>query len=322
MRTCLSFPLAVLGVCFMLGSPSLAGKGGKPPPAPPADPAIAYRGGSGGALWVMNLDGSNKTSIFDEGFVQGPSFSPGGSELAFLSDTQGSGVYVVGVDGGTSRMIAAKTSPYLGGGSSWSSHGWIAFNDAESPSSNSTEEIFVVRPDGSGLMNLTNTPGRAEFSPSWNAAGDMLAVKAYNVPGTLAQDPVIVYSIALVDGVPTITGETDVTNVAGSPFANGANLARPDFARDSNRLAVQAYFYLPGDSTWNIWILDLADPANPRRLTSPEGRIQPRWCDGDSRIVFNASFRGGSVLWSIDAASGSDLRRLGDRDQYDAACRR
>lgn len=310
----------VLGVCFMLGSPSL---GGKPSPAPPPDPAIAYvtSGGSGVALWVMNLDGSNKTRIFEAGSVSGPSFSPSGSELAFLSNEQGSGVYVVGVDGAAPRMIAAKTSAYLGGGSSWSSHGWIAFNDAESPSS-TTEDIFVVRPDGSGLMNLTNTPGRAEFKPSWNAAGDMLAVKAYNVPGTLAQDPVIVYSIALVDGVPTITGETNVTNVAGSPFESGVNVANADFARDSNRLAVQAYFYSPGESIWNIWILDLADPANPRRLTSQEGRLAPKWCDGDSRIVFNANFRGSTVLWSVDAATGSDLRRLGDRSQYDSACRR
>jgi Tol biopolymer transport system component len=98
------------------------------------------------------------------------------------------------------------------------------------------------------------------------------------------------------------------------------NVANPNFARNSDRLVVQAA--LPGESSRNLWILDLADPANPQRLTSTEDRILPAWCDGDSRIVFNANFRGGSVLWSIDAASGADLRRLGDRDQRDAACRR
>lgn len=321
----LSFSLAALAVCFALASPSLAGKGGgkpAPDPEPPADPAIAYTTiGRQEGLWVMNLDGSNKTEIFS-GHARVPSFSPDGSEVAFQSDAVGSGLYVVGVDGSGLRQVAPKTGAYLGGGTSWSAHGWIAFTDDESGTS-TPADIFIVRPDGTGLLNLTSTTGRAEYDPTWNAAGDKLAVTAYTVPPVQGEDPpVIVYSVEIIDGVPTITEETNVTDVAGSPFeaGSGASVANPNFARNSDRLAVQAI--LPGETVRSLWILDLADPANPRRLTSPDkDEIVPTWCDDDSRIVFNGSYRSTSVLWSIDVATGSDVQRLGDKFQGDHACR-
>lgn len=317
------FLLAGLVPFALLGTSSLAGKGGgngKPGgDEPPPDPAISYStDGQGAGLFVMNLDGSNQTEIFS-GHVRGQSFSPDGSEVAFLSDELGNGVHIVGVDGSNPRFVAEMTTSYLGGGVSWSSHGWIAFTDHESGSS-TTNDVFLVRPDGTGLVNLTGTPGGAEFGPTWNATGDKLAVKRYNVPGTQTWDPIIVYTVEIVDGVPTMTAETDIVNVAGSPLADEANVANADFARTSDRLVVQAT--LSGESTRSLWILDLADPANPVRLTSAaDDEIQPTWCDDDTRIVFNAPFRSNWVLWSMDAATGGDEQRLGNRFQGDHACR-
>src|SRR5262245_63420071 len=96
MRTCLSVSVAVLVVCFVLVSPSQAGKGGKPPPAPPPDPAIAYLS-SRGALMVANEDGSNQTVVLSgRGLFHGrPCWSPDGTALVFKSDIQGDGIYTI-----------------------------------------------------------------------------------------------------------------------------------------------------------------------------------------------------------------------------------
>jgi Tol biopolymer transport system component len=320
--------LFAIAAFVLVGSTTWAGKGGnKGKPGgggggPAADPAVAYVETStlaGGTLWVMNPDGSNKERVYD-GAARAPGFSPDGAQIAFFSDDAGAGLYNLDVSTLQVTEVASIIGSFPTGvaGCAWSAHGWIALADDESASS-TLNDVFVVRPDGSGMTNLSSSPNRGEYFPAWNASGTKLAVQTTSVDG---DDSVLIYDIQLVDGKPTKIGETDVTGTVGSPLT-GLFLASPDFATKSNRLVLSVA--LPGEQRRSLWIIDLDDLANPRRLTTEaEDEVQPRWCEGDTRIVFKSPYRNQSALWSIDAVSGQDRQLLGSKrqPQTDPACRR
>jgi len=47
-------------------------------------------------------------------------------------------------------------------------------------------DLYVINADGTNLRRLTHTPGRAEFSPSWDPSGERLAYVRYSVARTEA----------------------------------------------------------------------------------------------------------------------------------------
>jgi len=54
------------------------------------------------------------------------------------------------------------------GGATWSPDGeWIAFSAREVGAEN--PDLYLVRPDGSDVQQVTYTPDTAEYTPSWKA---------------------------------------------------------------------------------------------------------------------------------------------------------
>jgi Tol biopolymer transport system component len=121
-------------------------------------------------IYLINVDGSNRTQItqppsnFED---HSPAWSPDGSKITFIrcADANGFGcldtpshLWVVNADGSNPTKLT-DTQAYT---PAWSPDGAkIIFSNGG--------DLLVMNPDGRGLTNITNTDGKDEWSPSWQA---------------------------------------------------------------------------------------------------------------------------------------------------------
>ncbi|MHB9133906.1 MAG: TolB family protein [Armatimonadota bacterium] len=128
-------------------------------------------GTSNQAIYVMNADGSDVTMIQDgsSGDVTLPVWSPDGRKIAFQTDWNGK-ISIMNADG--TGVVALDNA----GGSrhpSFLPNGKLLY--ASEDGAGSTRDILMINTDGSGKVNLTNTPTINESFPTANAAGTQIA---------------------------------------------------------------------------------------------------------------------------------------------------
>jgi hypothetical protein len=118
---------------------------------------IAYVGNGG--IWTMRADGSDAHALGLAGSA--PDWSPDGSRLVFVG---ASGVSIASADGSSVREVV----PGWGATPRWSPDGnWIVFQGATQWwDVTSRYELYLVRPDGSGLRPLTFSVAAGWASPA------------------------------------------------------------------------------------------------------------------------------------------------------------
>jgi Tol biopolymer transport system component len=285
---------------------------------PPPDPAIVYN--AGGDIGVMNADGSNRTLVLagaGSSIELEPGFSPDGTRIVFNGDVPplGPGVYVIDVDGAGLELVTPLAREGLGG-PVWSPVPTpdgvfkILFAD-EDPASGSFD-LFVVNLDGSGLHNLTDTPDREELHPSWAPTGAAIVCGGFSVvPGTSFYN-CFVYELDVIDGALTVIANESLVDVPGSPLQDNHGLAWPDWSRTANIIAVSASTQCC--STWDIWLIDLFDPANPINITgdSRSAERQPTWSPDDAKIAYwKTSGKSGIFIMNADGSGRTKLSGSG-----------
>lgn len=317
-RNCTLLVLGLLLTC--LAGPTLAGRGtGKPPKSePPADPAIAFF--ENGELVVINEDGSNRTVVFSGGTASVPSWSPDGSQLAFASDVQGPGVYVINVDGtGLQKVVSRNTS-------SWRTVDWspvpqadgrykIAFVDVPASSPEGNPDVFLVDVDGTGLVNLTNTPDWIENAPTWSPEGERIAVQA--VPGNAVTSPhdILVLEIGLMDGTLGVAAVLNLTADADVPggLLNNASVGVPSWAKTQDLIVVAVTSAtLNGSDLPDLWVIDLSDPANPFNITNSPGvaEVGNPFSSDDTEVAFLSDDLKPAGLYSVAADGSGSVKRI------------
>jgi TolB protein len=127
----------------------------------------------------MDPDGSGRAAVTDAptNDVVDPVWSPDGTKIAFTVYSGSSwDVYVVNADGSEQRALA--NSPLDETGPEWSPDGsLVAYSAAESGEScecdnAGTFDIYVVRPDGTGMRRLTNGAHELGGDLSWQRVPD------------------------------------------------------------------------------------------------------------------------------------------------------
>lgn len=151
-------------------------------PISPDGLSIAYwvnQSGYSGRLWVMASDGTDQhlvsttlTTMYDA-----PTWSPNSRQLAYTQENN-SGIGIVNVDGTGARTVISGDAA----APSWSPDGqWIAFTSNRSGS----RDVWRIRPDGTGLTDLTNTPAVDDYAAGWSPDGQRLAYMRGNLNPTV-----------------------------------------------------------------------------------------------------------------------------------------
>jgi Tol biopolymer transport system component len=237
----------------------------------------------------------------------------------FGSSIQGRGVYVINLDGTGLRKVVATTGGYEN--PAWSpvpapdGRFKIAYLDLPGPPDGTIEggnqDLFLVNPDGTGRVNVTNTRELHERYPTWSPSATRVAafVEKYTVAEPGVPVGLFVYDLGLAgDGGVTITGQTNLT--ASGPLSTAYLVIRPDWARTQDRIAVVVLE--TGSSRWDIWRIDLADPTNPVNITRTPtvGEHMPSWSPDDSRIAYqrnNSKNRLSIFVMNADGSSATDI---------------
>jgi Tol biopolymer transport system component len=279
-----------------------------PSPSPPvvvarSVPSIAYQSrGPGEKQWfvhVMDSDGSNRTRLTEgqAGFLAAPSWSPDGSQIAFVSDREGEpDIWVMGSDGSNPANVtqheAKDHSP------AWSPDGeWIAFASVRE---SLYWELYLMRPDGSDVQRLTWWEDASDLSPTWSPDGTRLAFASkrdgdweiYTMDrdgGNLARltehpaddtnpawspDGSRIAFESTRDGyaeiylVPIVGGAA--VNISGAPYSSEHG---PTWSPDGGRIA----FYSDRDGEWDIYVM-ASDGSDVVKLTGDNSNDQvPAW---------------------------------------------
>lgn len=168
-------------------------------PAVDADPAwspdgslIVFSSTRGGTfdLFAVRPDGSELRQVTS--FVageRGPSWSPDGSTIAYWGSSESehpaeaAGIFIVPAAGGDAVRLAGHDAH--DSKPEWSPDGqWIAFNSSRTGS----DEIWLVRPNGSGLVQLTDTPiDTNEANPTWSPDGRRIAFHVRGLGSTIPE---------------------------------------------------------------------------------------------------------------------------------------
>ena len=168
---------------------------------------------------TIPIEGGTVTWLTNERLFAtgGPSWSPDGSRIAFAAhDGDGQRLFVMNADGSAVRGIT-DVDIYWVEGAAWSSDGSrIAFTGSlrSGDGEPSTWDVFTVRPDGSGIVNVTQTPASEddEFGPTWSPDGSLLAFSRTHENGSV----VVVRDIASGSETAITDGHVD-DGVAWSP---------------------------------------------------------------------------------------------------------
>jgi Tol biopolymer transport system component len=283
-------------------------------------------------VFLICTDGSGKRRLTaSPGYDGAPQWSPDGRRIAFISDRHSGGrpgapsaanLYIMNADGSDVRRISDR---YVGN-FSWAPDGHrVAFvsvagltpeDSADANRWAAKRDIFLINDDGTGLVNLTNSPGAENF-PAWSPDGKEIAFAWRGrlgdrtlaaPPRTPAEDWADIY-VMNADGGDVRRLTVNTVGVSGC-----CEDTAPRWSPDSRWIA----FISKRDGNSELYKMH-RDGSEQTRLTQDstfDG--YPAWSGDGALLAFNkhvAAVRGGAARTAdslyIIRADGTGRRALG-----------
>jgi TolB protein len=216
--------------------------------------------GYNGAIFVIARPGAPSRRITDRRFDDaGPAWSPDRRRIAFarsVAPGAGSQIWVMNADGtGASQVTRGRD-----GGPAWSPDGrWIAFTR-----NTARADLFVVRPDGTGLRNVTRNPAGADaFGSTWSRDGSRIAFRRMAAPAGTG-----IYSIG-VDG-------RSLRRLAREAH-------EPEWSPSGHRIAYLSQDRAVGPG-WQVYVMG-PNGGGKRRVSRAGTWAFPTWSPDSRRLV-------------------------------------
>ena len=254
-------------------------------------------------IYLMAADGSDVRRVTFDFNAYSPKWSPDGRRLVF--EIPGSGIYATSDDGEGTTAIVRSSFAISGVGTpvepAWSPDGnsiaFVSRSFAFGPASFSSvsRDIYVADVNGERVTQLTNTPGAAEYAPSWSPDGKM-----------------IVYDRT----VPATRGDIWIMNADGSGqrelFATDENESYPSFSPDGSKIV----FSSSRDGDSEIYVMDVTGEGLRKLTGNTYADWAPHWSADGSQIVFSSDRSGNDEVF-VMSADGTDEAALTDDDATD-----
>jgi Tol biopolymer transport system component len=233
----------------------------------------------------MNADGSGLTNLtHSPARDMAPDWSPDGGLIAFCSDQEGpSQIFLIRPDGTDLHRLTQAIDDC--GNPSWSAPiwspdgQWIAITSAPGGTfPDATLDVFIIRADGSEVVNLTNHPA-ADMAVSWSPDSTRLAF-ASDRDGN---EEVYILSI---DG-------SDLTRLTDNPARDGAPAWSPDGAR--------ILFISNRDGNWEVYSVGAVGSDEARLTDDPGSDLNPAWSPDGREIAFTSGRSGNTDIYRMDA---------------------
>ena len=222
---------------------------------------------------VSNADGSGLTQLTDtEGDNKYPTWSPDGSQIAFVSNR----------------------------------NGWPTLPDYEplgyDPEAFGDEEIFIMNVDGTNQINLTNNPREDDSFPAWSRDGQHLIYSRY---GCLT-----VLSLANASQ-PIRISKGNCTGTDAGTFPDWFQPVKTASAETASTCEPAISFMDERNGQVDIFAVN-SDGSGLRQLTNDSAReLAMSWSPDGSKLAFQRSSEedGSTELYLVNA-DGSELTNL------------
>lgn len=265
-----------------------------------------------GEIYRMNLDGTGQTRLTNGScWASHPSWSPDGTRLAYSCEDRSdpgpvrpADIILINADG--SSPVTVTDGSTRNWQPDWGPDGRIAFSSWR----DGNDELYLMSPDGTDPVRLTQTADSGEFDPSWSGDGSRIAFTKTGykrTTDTFEPDGNIVWTMG-ADGP---GGALLYASPFGDAFA-------PAWSPVSNLVAFSASTgngdaIFTRDAVSGV-LAQLIDPATQ----SPQLSESSDWSPDGTRIVFSglAGAATGLDIY-VMGSDGSGITNLSNSAGYD-----
>jgi Tol biopolymer transport system component len=237
-------------------------------------------------LYTMNADGTSQSRITSNDRDEyNPTWSPTGQRVAYQQDTGvRSDIWSAAQDGTDRRQLTTDASRDVP--PRWSPDGTKIAFASDRAGAAGTFDLYVMNSDGSGQVNITNTPSLSEDYPAWSPDGTKLV---FSAGGDL-------YTVN--------ANGSSVTRLSQTPAIE----IEPDWSPDGTQLAYRVG-YTASDYPDEIWKMNVNGTAQTN-LTNNGLLVDehPAWSPAGDKIAFVRGAFNNAEIYVMNADGSAQTR--------------
>jgi Tol biopolymer transport system component/tRNA A-37 threonylcarbamoyl transferase component Bud32 len=275
-------------------------------------------------IWLQQIGGRDPIRLTkDPADESDPAFSPDGTMIAFRSEKDGGGIFLVPALGGSPVLLAP-----LGRNPRFSPDGrWVAYSvGGEAVSNPGSAGVFIVNSSG-GVPRAIHPEMATATNPVWSPGADRLLVSGRKDGKAPARAEIDWWILPIEGGTPHRTGayaRIDAQNLMKVPFSQvypvaldwreaGGRGEAGEAGEKGDRILFSAFL---GEAA-NLWEIPLLGSGVARRLTLGPGLHRHASWSADARRLIFAAEELNFDVWRqpLDPATGASsgpMQRLTD----------